>query len=77
VGEFDAQQRARRRLAYQRAADTHRLAADLENRAVAHFERWGDTDSAELHRVVAVRHLVLARADDDRAGQWGRGPAMT
>jgi hypothetical protein len=32
---------------------------------VAHFERWGDTDSAELHRVAAVRHLALARADDD------------
>jgi hypothetical protein len=45
--EADAQHRARRHVAFARAAEAHRRAADVEERAVLQFERLGDVDAAD------------------------------
>jgi hypothetical protein len=68
--EADAQHRARRHAAFTRAAEAHRRAADVEDRAILQFELLGDVDAVERHRTAARRQPELAQADAERADRW-------
>jgi hypothetical protein len=68
--EADAQHRARRHAAFTRAAEAHRRAAEVEDRAVLQFELLGDVDAAECHRAASRRQSELAEADAGRAARW-------
>jgi hypothetical protein len=66
----DSRHRARRHAAYGQAADAHRRAADLEREAAAYFDRIGEREVAERHRLAGRRQAELAQADSDRAADW-------
>jgi len=70
--EPDARNRARRQAAYERAAGTHRGAAEVETRAAELFDRLGQPKIAARHRAASRRESECAQADSDEAALWSQ-----